>query len=152
MANAAELYSTCIGLERQLREELKHKNFYEAAVRSVRTQLRSAYEAVLFADYAGSQVDFSCVKVCSASLLLCVSPSPCRTLEQAREVEPALWKSVYYRPIEEFRRRIKAAAAAGERGREPLQKVESASFQLTVHGSITIGPCLRACKHMCTGR
>lgn len=42
---------------------------------------------------------------------------------QAREVEPALWKSVYYRPIEEFRRRIKAAAAAGERGREPLQKV-----------------------------
>ena len=34
-----------------------------------------------------------------------------------------MWKSVYYRPIEEFRRRIKAAAAAGERGREPLQKV-----------------------------
>ena len=43
--------------------------------------------------------------------------------KQDREVEPALWKSVFYRPIEEFRRRIKAAAAAGEKGREPLQKV-----------------------------
>ncbi len=38
-------------------------------------------------------------------------------------MEPALWKSVFYRPIEEFRRRIKAAAAAGEKGRAPLQKV-----------------------------
>ena len=38
-------------------------------------------------------------------------------------MEPALWKSVFYRPIEEFRRRIKAASAAGEKGREPLQKV-----------------------------
>lgn len=44
---------------------------------------------------------------------------------QEREVEPALWKSVFYRPIEEFRRRIKAASAAGEKGREPLQKVQS---------------------------
>lgn len=56
---AAELYNTCIGLERQLREELKHKNFYEAAVRTVRTQLRSAYEALLFNDYPGSQVCYS---------------------------------------------------------------------------------------------
>ncbi len=38
-------------------------------------------------------------------------------------MEPALWKSVFYRPIEEFRRRIKAAAVAGEKGRAPLQKV-----------------------------
>lgn len=45
---------------------------------------------------------------------------------QEREVEPALWKSVFYRPIEEFRRRIKAASAAGEKGREPLQKVRLA--------------------------
>jgi len=45
------------------------------------------------------------------------------TCTQEREVEPALWKSVFYRPIEEFRRRIKAAAVAGEKGRAPLQKV-----------------------------
>lgn len=55
-SNATELYNVCIALERQLREELKHKNFYEAAVRTVRTQLRSAYEALLFNDYTGSQV------------------------------------------------------------------------------------------------
>ena len=54
--NAEELYNACIGLERHLREELKHKNFYEAAVRTLRTQLRSAYEALLFNDYSGSQV------------------------------------------------------------------------------------------------
>lgn len=54
--NDTELYNVCIALERQLREELKHKNFYEAAVRTVRTQLRSAYEALLFNDYTGSQV------------------------------------------------------------------------------------------------
>lgn len=54
--NTADLYNTCIALERHLREELKHKNFYEAAVRAVRTKLRSAYEALLLNDYAGSQV------------------------------------------------------------------------------------------------
>ncbi|KAL0041131.1 hypothetical protein WJX77_005802 [Trebouxia sp. C0004] len=59
--------------------------------------LRLAYESLLFLDYTGAQ---------------------------AREVEPALWKSVFYRPIEEFRRRIKAAAVAGEKGRAPLQKVK----------------------------
>lgn len=62
-----------------------------------------------------------------------VEPSP-RGLtvfirQQEREVEPALWKSVYYRPIEEFRRRIKAAAAAGEKGKEPLQKVSEPDSQ-----------------------
>ena len=50
------------------------------------------------------------------------------TCLQEREVEPALWKSVFYRPIEEFRRRIKAAAAAGEKGREPLHKVGHAQL------------------------
>ncbi|KAL0043652.1 hypothetical protein WJX79_010938 [Trebouxia sp. C0005] len=59
--------------------------------------LRLAYESLLFLDYTGAQ---------------------------EREVEPALWKSVFYRPIEEFRRRIKAAAVAGEKGRAPLQKVK----------------------------
>ena len=69
--NAAELYNACITLERQLREELKHKNFYEAAVRTVRTQLRSAYEALLFSDYTGSQVIFAAfVAVKHISLLV----------------------------------------------------------------------------------
>ncbi|DBA73433.1 TPA: hypothetical protein ACH3X1_011469 [Trebouxia sp. C0004] len=90
-------YRNCISLEQKLREESKHKNFYEPDVRAVRMDLRLAYESLLFLDYTGAQ---------------------------AREVEPALWKSVFYRPIEEFRRRIKAAAVAGEKGRAPLQKVK----------------------------
>ncbi|KAL0046021.1 hypothetical protein WJX82_011659 [Trebouxia sp. C0006] len=90
-------YRNCISLEQKLREESKHKNFYEPDVRAVRMDLRLAYESLLFLDYSGAQ---------------------------EREVEPALWKSVFYRPIEEFRRRIKAAAVAGEKGRAPLQKVK----------------------------
>lgn len=38
-------------------------------------------------------------------------------------METALWKWVFYRPIEEFRHRVRFAADAGERGKEPLRKV-----------------------------
>ena len=34
-----------------------------------------------------------------------------------------LWKTVFYTVIEEFRRRIKAATAQGQKGSEPLRKV-----------------------------
>ncbi|KAK9817739.1 hypothetical protein WJX72_001469 [[Myrmecia] bisecta] len=86
-------------LEKQVRALLKEKQFYDSTVRAARAQLRNAYCAVLFQDYAGSQ---------------------------AKEVEQALWKSVFYRPIEEFRRRIKMSAMAGEKGKELLKKVKSA--------------------------
>ena len=42
---------------------------------------------------------------------------------QEHNVEQTLWKVVYYRPIEEFRRRIRLASEAGNRGQEPLRKV-----------------------------
>ncbi len=42
-------------------------------------------------------------------------------------MEQTLWKVVYYRPIEEFRRRIRLAADAGDRGRKPLRKVSRMS-------------------------
>ena len=54
--NMADMYRGCITLEQKLREEMKHKNFYEANVRAVRAQLRSAYEHLLFLDYFGAQV------------------------------------------------------------------------------------------------
>lgn len=54
--NMADMYRDCITLEQQLKEEMKHKNFYEANVRAVRAQLQSAYESLLFLDYAGAQV------------------------------------------------------------------------------------------------
>ena len=53
----AEVYRRCIALEQKLREELKHKNFYEPSVRAVRAELRSAYEQLLFLDYVGAQVN-----------------------------------------------------------------------------------------------
>ncbi len=49
-------YRNCISLEQKLREESKHKNFYEPDVRAVRTDLRLAYENLLFLDYTGAQV------------------------------------------------------------------------------------------------
>lgn len=52
----AQMYRGCISLEQKLREEMKHKNFYEANVRAVRAELRSAYERLLFLDYIGAQV------------------------------------------------------------------------------------------------
>ena len=52
----AQLYRSCVALEQKLREEMKHKNFYEASVRAVRAELRSAYERLLLVDYVGAQV------------------------------------------------------------------------------------------------
>ena len=49
-------YRNCISLEQKLREESKHKNFYEPDVRAVRMDLRLAYESLLFLDYSGAQV------------------------------------------------------------------------------------------------
>jgi hypothetical protein len=49
-------YRNCISLEQKLREESKHKNFYEPDVRAVRMNLRLAYESLLFLDYTGAQV------------------------------------------------------------------------------------------------
>lgn len=120
--NMADMYRDCIALEQRLREEMKHKNFYEANVRAVRAQLRSAYERLLFLDYVGAQV-WRLIIAPVSSLQYGKTDGCMLVYWQEREVEPALWKSVFYRPIEEFRRRIKAASAAGEKGREPLQKV-----------------------------
>ena len=61
----AEMYRNCIALEQKLREEMKHKNFYEANVRAVRAQLRSAYERLLFLDYVGAQVRITITPVSS---------------------------------------------------------------------------------------
>ena len=56
------------------------------------------------------------------------SPScpPCKLTGQyvqSKDAEQMLWKTVFYTVIEEFRRRIKAATAQGDKGVEPLRKV-----------------------------
>ena len=61
-----QMYKTCISLEQKLREEMKTKNFYEVDVRTIRQNLRLAYEILLFSDYPGAQVRCS-VKASSAT-------------------------------------------------------------------------------------
>ncbi|GFH27888.1 uncharacterized protein HaLaN_26277, partial [Haematococcus lacustris] len=75
-------------LEKKLRAELKKKSFWDPDVRRLRHTLAQAYAATLFANF---------------------------TFAQANDVEQQLWKACYYRPIEEFRSRMRAAqqAAAG---------------------------------------
>jgi hypothetical protein len=70
----------------------RKQSFYEAEPRALRAQLRAGYEALLFLDAA---------------------------FAAANDAEHALWKSVYYRPIEEFRARMRRAekARGGARGR-----------------------------------
>ena len=59
-AMAEQAHQACLQLERDLRQELRGKNFYEPSVRLLRQQLCSAYEAVLLQHYAVAQVRRSC--------------------------------------------------------------------------------------------
>ncbi|KAL4431450.1 hypothetical protein ABPG75_006706 [Micractinium tetrahymenae] len=73
---------TCSQLDRQIREEAKQRSIFDPQLRRLRSSLRSECEAALLADFR---------------------------LSQKHDVESLLWKAVFYRPIEEFRRRIKQA-------------------------------------------
>ena len=82
----------------------------------------------------------------------------CCAHAQAHEVEQQLWKAVYYRPIEEFRRRLKQAADAAT-GKVALPGVSAADAAEQV--SRTIAVCssskprqhlLRPRKHVARGR
>lgn len=64
------------------RAACRKRSFYDPEARTLRGQLRSAYESLLFLDAA---------------------------FAAANDVELALWKGVFYRPIEEFRTRLKQA-------------------------------------------
>lgn len=56
---------------------------------------------------------------------MCVHYEPAMTVlyMQSKDAEQMLWRTVFYTVIEEFRRRIKAATAQGQKGSEPLRKV-----------------------------
>lgn len=49
---------------------------------------------------------------------------------QSKDAEQMLWKTVFYTVIEEFRRRIKAATAQGQKGSEPLRKASLSMLSL----------------------
>jgi hypothetical protein len=50
------LWQHCKNMVQTLRIAAREKSFYDPAVRAVRTQLRTAYEAFLLQDYHGAQV------------------------------------------------------------------------------------------------
>jgi hypothetical protein len=66
----------------------RKRSFYDQEARTLRGQLRAAYESLLFLDAA---------------------------FAAANDVELLLWKSVFYRPIEEFRARMKQTEQVGNR-------------------------------------
>ncbi|KAL4853490.1 hypothetical protein ACK3TF_005514 [Chlorella vulgaris] len=73
---------TCAQLDRSIRQESQTRTIFDPEVRRLRAALRAEGEAALLADYRTSL---------------------------KHDVEQLLWKAVFYRPIEEFRRRIKQA-------------------------------------------
>ncbi|EFJ46697.1 hypothetical protein VOLCADRAFT_92921 [Volvox carteri f. nagariensis] len=81
---APPIWDQALELEKRLRAELRKKSFWDHDVRRLRGALQGTYEALLFGHY-----EFSC----------------------AHEVEPNLWKAVFYKPIEEFRSRTRALEA-----------------------------------------
>lgn len=50
---------------------------------------------------------------------------------QKEGVEQVVWREVFYRPIQEFQRRLRHASQAGDAGREALRKVPSPPGLLT---------------------
>ncbi|KAI7836776.1 hypothetical protein COHA_009356 [Chlorella ohadii] len=72
----------CAKLDRELRAAAQTRTIFDPEVRRLRAALRDQCEAALLADLR---------------------------LSQKHDVEQLMWKAVYYRPIEEFRRRVKTA-------------------------------------------
>ncbi len=121
--------TTARALEAKLREVSRNaRNFYDQPVRQLRARLRDAYVDVLLEDPQAAQA-----RPCTYKLTMCACCHACRcsrctarnlwTCLQAHEIDTALWKWVYYKPIEEFRHRVRFAADAGEKGEEPLRRV-----------------------------
>eukprot|EP00775_Hariotina_reticulata_P004157 gene4157-4405_t len=102
-------WQQALELEKRLKSVYRKKSFYDVEARNLRAQLRSCYEAVLFLD-AG--------------------------FAAANDVEQLLWKSVFYRPIEEFRSRLKTADKAGEAGAAQVPKVAAAFIKFLEEASI----------------
>eukprot|EP00877_Chromochloris_zofingiensis_P010721 jgi/Chrzof1/5902/Cz16g20030.t1 len=102
-------WQQCLELEKRLVQSLRKKSFYDVECRQLRASLRASYESLLFLDPA---------------------------FASANEVEQALWKSVFYKPIEEFRARVRQAEKAGDVGREQLPKVATAFLKFLEDASL----------------
>ncbi|CAG8627983.1 11866_t:CDS:2, partial [Acaulospora colombiana] len=88
-----------VELEERLRQVSKHKPPYDKQVTALRISLRDHYERIVLLDYE---------------------------LSQSKEVEQNLWKYVYYKFIEEYRKKIRASLNSGEKSKGAPRKLSSA--------------------------
>ncbi|GAX73413.1 hypothetical protein CEUSTIGMA_g865.t1 [Chlamydomonas eustigma] len=84
----AQAWARAMQLEKQLKAESRKRSFWDPEVRKLRMSLQHAYEAVIFSGLLGLQYAVS------------------------HDVEQLIWKAVHYRPIEEFRNRMRIADQA----------------------------------------
>eukprot|EP01114_Cavostelium_apophysatum_P021904 TRINITY_DN7768_c0_g2_i3.p1 TRINITY_DN7768_c0_g2~~TRINITY_DN7768_c0_g2_i3.p1 ORF type:complete len:559 (+),score=174.23 TRINITY_DN7768_c0_g2_i3:260-1936(+) len=80
---AVKLFNKSQELDKELRTLLKKKNPQDKQVASIRLSIRECYEKILFTDF---------------------------DLAASKEVEQNLWKTCYYKVIEDFRKRIRKHA------------------------------------------
>ncbi|CAB4440555.1 unnamed protein product [Rhizophagus irregularis] len=105
---ALDLYKSSVELEVELRQATKSRSIFDKQVATLRSKLRDIYEKIIFLDY-----EFA----------------------QSKEVEQNLWKYVYYKVIEDFRKKIRAlpAPAANGRSKSTSNKKLISSFRSFLH-------------------
>ncbi|RHZ69848.1 hypothetical protein Glove_277g38 [Diversispora epigaea] len=96
---ALDLFKSSVELEDKLRQVSKQKPPYDKEVTTLRINLRDHYERIIFLDF-----EFS----------------------QSKEIEQILWKYVYYKFIEDYRKRIRAASANSGKPKGNSRRLTSA--------------------------
>ncbi|CAI2174764.1 16152_t:CDS:10 [Funneliformis geosporum] len=102
---ALDLYKSSVELEVELRQATKSRSIFDKHVATLRSKLRDTYEKIIFLDYE---------------------------LAQSKEVEQNLWKNVYYKVIEDFRKKIRALPAPNVKTKSTSKKLTS-SFRSFLH-------------------
>ena len=109
IADNSHYWDQAMGIEKQLKAEAKKKSFWDPQLRKLRMELQNCYELALL--HLGSYE-------------MAVSKDACELC----------WKAVFYRPIEEFRARIKIAsqsvAAARDSKSSSVDEIESQQHKL----------------------
>ncbi|GES74847.1 protein SMG7 [Rhizophagus clarus] len=103
---ALDLYKSSVELEVELRQATKSRSIFDKQVATLRSKLRDTYEKIIFLDY-----EFA----------------------QSKEVEQNLWKNVYYKVIEDFRKKIRALPAPNGRSKSTSNKKLISSFRSFLH-------------------
>nr|CAG8437562.1 3947_t:CDS:10 [Entrophospora candida] len=96
---AIELHKSSVELETQLRSLSKHKSPFDKQIATLRSKLRDTFVNIIFLDY-----EFA----------------------QSREVEANLWKYVYYKAIEDFRKKLRAETTSGGKNKLPPRRLTTA--------------------------